>query len=71
MRVPEVRTRISGDEIVAECVPRQDRTLTHVRRAIHVRVAAHVLTVPVQRRAVRVQHVNGVHDYSVALAYLF
>ena len=69
--MPEVSTRHLSDEIVSEGVAGKDWALANERRAIHIRVRTHVLSMPVQRRTISMHHVHSVHYHSIALAYLY
>lgn len=65
-----MRARLSGEVIVSEGRSRRDRALRYVRYTVHVRRGSVMLAVPVHRGALRVEHVDHVDYYPVALAHL-
>lgn len=71
MRVPEVRAFIVGQVHVPERTVRRNRTLRHVRHAIHVRRVALVVPVPVDGRRLLHHGVLHVHHDRIAQAHLW
>jgi len=71
VRVPEVRALVVGQVHVPEGTVRRNRTLRHVRDAVHVRRVALVVPMPVDGRRLLHHGVFHVHHDRVAQAHLW
>lgn len=70
VRMPKMRAGFAGEVIISKGRSRRNRALRYIGYTVHIRRSEMMLTMPVHRSALRMQHVDHVDYYPIALAYL-